>query len=110
MVGTQSRSMERMLVPRDSFSTIPRMRARAKKACFGAGLLNDKIVNHIMHEIRTLMRLMKIVMRRTRRRDGLLSTQRPRALANRSTQTVSAMPLQWEVNFKNLQFYHAGEL
>ena len=55
------------------------------------------MTNHMIHDVRTLMRLTTIVTRRTRRRDGVQSTQRPRALPNKSTQTVSAMPLQWEV-------------
>lgn len=54
------------------------------------------MANHVIQETRMLMRLMTIVVRRTRRRDGVQSTQRPRALAKKSTQTVSAMPLQRE--------------
>ena len=96
-VGTQSRSIERILAPRESFSAIPRTRATAKKPCFGAGLVEDKMTTHVIQDVRTLMRLTTIVTRSTWRRDGVQSTQRPRALPNKRTQTVSAMPLQSEV-------------
>ena len=92
-VGTQSRSIERILVPRESFSTIPMARAMVKRICFPVGLTKDRMKNHIVHETRTLIRLMLIVQRRTRRRDELWSTQRPRALEKKRTQTVSAIPL-----------------
>ena len=55
------------------------------------------MTNQVIQDIRTLMRFTMIVTRRARRRDGVQSTQRPRVLPNKSTQTVSAMPLQCEI-------------
>lgn len=51
-----------------------------------------------MHETRTVTRFMMMVSRRARRREGVRSTQRPKALEKSRTHTVSAMPLQLEVS------------
>lgn len=74
------------------------MRATAEKTCVGAGSLKDRMTNHVMQDSRTLMWLRTTVMRRTRRRDGVQSTQRPRALANKSTYMVSAIPLRCKID------------
>ena len=97
-VGTQSRSIDRMLVPREIFWTISRMRATAEKTCVGPGSLKDRMTNHAMQDTRTRTRSRTTVMRRTWRRNGVQSTQRPRALANKSTHMVFATPLRCKVD------------
>ena len=69
----------------------------AKKMCFWAELLMVRMRNQVVHETKTVMRLVVIVRRRAWRREGLRSIQRPRAPEKKRTQMVSAIPLRFKV-------------
>lgn len=60
-VGIQSRSMQSMLVIRESFSTIPSMRATAKRRCLPVGTRDDRMKNHIRQQTTTVVRFVKMV-------------------------------------------------